>query len=204
MQLSVSRAAFEILVHSRGEIYHLRDDYDGWMSAFKEITESTIEQIAFIRPAHMCDIGSSLGAVDVVMAKVYETHCTLIDGEDGKGKPDKHAKPWASRIAVQEFWDDNGVGRDRYLYRNPKQIGVADPIYDLVISTRSWCFHYPPEEYLNYVQQHTVMDSGILVDIRRDKPEWRKQMALCFDEYVVLEYNEKYERVLFKVRGKRQ
>lgn len=201
--LAIKKASFDILLNQRGDLYHLRGDKQKWMDAYHEEIQKTIYQINFA-PSHVLDIGSGLGAIDVCLARLYSSHCTLVDGEKEDLKVKRHAEPFCNRDAVEEFFGDNEVQRERWQYLAPEQISDSDPLYDLVISTRSWCFHYPPEAYLSYVQRHTVPASIILVDMRRHKKEWRERMRASFEEMGVCEEHEKFLRIVYKVRGKTQ
>lgn len=201
--LAISPQSFEILSRSRGDFWHLRFDRDAWMGAYHAELQKTIHQVSF-RPGHVLDIGSGLGAIDVLFAKAYGSTCVLVDGENGNGEAHKHAEPFCGRGLVEAFWQDNKVDPSRLDYRNPDQLADTDPLYDLIISTRSWCFHYEPERYLAYVMRHACPCAMVLVDVRRNKPDWRDTMGIVFEELYVAECGEKFDRIAYKVRGKIQ
>jgi hypothetical protein len=77
---------------------------------------------------------------------------------------------------------ENGVQPQQWRYVNPLQLNDRDfPVYDLVISFRSWCFHYPPETYQHFVNTHTCPGARIMLDVRKDRP-WRKDLARMWHE----------------------
>lgn len=203
MALIIGKQSLEYLVNARGDLYHLRHDKDAWHHAYFDELQRTIYQLQK-QPVHVLDIGSGLGAIDVCLSKFYDANCTMIDGEVGNGKVTKHAKPFCSREAVDLFWQENGITPQFYTYRNPDQLDSVSSIFDTVLSLRSWCFHYPPETYLGFVQRNTCAGSHILVDVRRKEREWRTTMRTAFRELHVFQSEIKFDRVLFEVRGAMQ
>lgn len=201
--LTISPQSFEVLARSRGDLWHLRFDRDAWQGAYQAEIQKTVNQIGY-RPGHVLDIGSGLGGIDVCLSKAYGSACILVDGENGSGKPRKHAEPFCGRDLVEAFWRDNEVEAGRLDYRNPDQLADADPLYDLILSTRSWCFHYEPERYLAYVLRHACPCALVLVDMRRGKPAWRETMGSIFEELFVAESGEKFDRIAYRVRGRVQ
>lgn len=204
LTLVITPAAWQWLIRQRGELSSLESNRDKWCETYAADMLRTVHQIGFV-PAYMLDIGSGLGAIDVLMSK-QGTFCTLIDAEDGVGACVKHDVPFCNRQAVVNFMNDNGVPRAAYQYIDPKNIWtVGQPvIYDLVVSLRSWCFHYAPGKYLQYVNRYTCPGSRILVDVRKDKPDWRAQLKANWEELEVLEEGNKYLRIEYRVRGRVQ
>jgi hypothetical protein len=201
----ISDASFKFLLHQRGDFYDLRNDRAAWMRAYQADIQNTLCQIAH-GGTHCLDVGSGLGVIDSLLIRNTATHCTLIDGEDGdahEGKGD-HATPYCSRVAAERFMKENGIQPQQWRYVNPLQLNDRDfPVYDLVISFRSWCFHYPPETYQHFVNTHTCPGARIILDVRKDRP-WRKDLARMWYEVRTIEEHEKFDRVLFVVRGKAQ
>lgn len=193
--------SWQWLYRQRGDLAQF-DDMHEWCDAYAHELQKTAYQIGF-SPSHVIDIGAGLGAIDAYLIKASGAHCTLIDGEDGDGHPRRgHAVPFGSRRAVSQFMAENGIDASSYDYATPQTL--RGPIADLVISTRSWCFHYAPEEYLGFVQQHTCAGTMIMVDMRTNKPTWRRTMQTAFQEMNVVEVGDKFERVQYKVRGMTQ
>lgn len=207
MSLRISDTSFKFLVAQKGELDHLRHDKTRWAAALHAQMQRALHQIG-MEPHHMLDIGSGLGVFDCVMMQGTNAHCTLIDGDSFDGALVKHAIPFGSRAATTEFMNDNGIERKRWSYWTPDELKAAAPrsfpVFDLVVSFRSWCFHYPPEEYLTFVQEHCCPNAIILVDVRKGKREWHERLKACFKEVAVLEDGQKHQRIYYTVRGKAQ
>lgn len=205
LSLVINPAAYQWLIRQRGELSPLLGNRDAWCNAFVIDQLRTMHQIGFV-PAHMLDIGSGLGAIDVLMAK-QGTHCTMIDAVDGTGEMKRHNIPFCNAQAVQTFMEENNVPRALYQYSDPRELDTAlhqPRVYDCVISLRSWCFHYSPDVYLPYVNRHACPGARIVLDVRKDVTGWRQQLKANWEEMEVLEEGEKYIRIEYRVRGRVQ
>lgn len=151
-------------------------------------------------PSYVLDIGSGLGAIDAVMIREFGCHVTMVDGEDGGPVSVRHNEPFCSRDAVERFMDENSISSKDYMYCAPRHIG--EPMFfNLVVSFRAWCFHFPPEYYLRLVRDSCPPGARIIVDMRREHADWRAHMRECFYEVAVIEQQDKFERVVFEVHG---
>lgn len=203
MKVRITDAAFAYLVNQRGEFFHLAQDRERWAEAYYCEMQKTILQVGHAAQ-HMLDLGSGLGVIDALMMTGYGTRCVLVDGEDGKNVVKAHGEAWGNRQAVEQFMFENNINRDMWSYYNPDQLHGQMPfVFDLVISLRSWCFHYPPKIYTQFVREHAVPGCRILVDVRKGMG-WRYELAQVWEELFVLEREEKYERILYAVRGRTQ
>lgn len=207
MILKITKALRPYIVNQQGELAHLAGDWYRFYEAYHCELQKTFDQVGMTEPqGNVLDIGSGLGAIDVVLMKFRGVHCTLVDGEDGDGDPHgKYDRPFCSRAAAEDFMCDNDVMPTQWNYCNPSQLvdDRAFPVFDVVMSFRSWCFHYPPKAYLWFVQKHAAAGSRIFLDVRNDRT-WRKELSQLWDERVVLERHEKFERVLYVVKGRVQ
>jgi SAM-dependent methyltransferase len=194
----VSQRSFEYLVAQKGELAAtLSDGKDHWVNAYKVQLQETLEQIEkyCVMPARVLDIGSGLGGIDVKLIEACGSHCTLIDGENG-GSMAQHCVPFGSRSSVDAFMADNGIAESDYAYCNPDDLPQAT--FDLVISLRSWCFHYGPELYLDYVMESLRKGGKVIVDMRRGKHNWRLQMRAAMNEIAVVQRAQKFNRLVFQ------
>lgn len=202
--LIISKDTFAYLVSQRGEFAHLAEDEAAWYDAFYFEMQKTINQIGFV-PHHILDLGSGLGVVDALMAREYGSYCTLVDAENGDGKCVKHNVPFCNRDAVERFMFENDVPPDHWRYVDPANLHTIEPhIYDLVLSLRSWCFHYPPSVYMEFVRTHAHAGARIILDVRKDRRDWRDTLRNQFYEAYTIEEGRKHDRVVFIVRGRMQ
>jgi len=200
----VSAAPMRFMMLQRGDLAHLRADPDLWLAAMKSSVRVDFAQMQSVEPAPngMLDIGSGIGSVDMLYAKLMGTHVALIDGEQDDAVMIRQDQTFCSSFAVREFFRDNDINMDQLVYMPPTNL-IPLP-RDFIISMRSWCFHYPPDFYLNYVMQ-CISPGGakLVIDVRRDRPLWREQLRAVFKEVDVIESrsDRKFDRVYFEHPG---
>jgi len=72
---------------------------------------------------------------------------------------------------------------------------------DLVVSFRSWCFHFEPDSYLDLVQSWCVAGkTRLIVDVRRNKPEWDSMLRLAFRFVDIVYQGAKFTTLLLEAR----
>lgn len=198
---------YKYLVHQQGQFWDLKNEPQKWYRAYHTELQKTVDQIRTWCPHYprtILDIGCGLGVVDMVMMKDVGSYCVLVDGEDGDGVARKYDQPFGSREVVSEFMDDNQVPTSLWEYRNPEQLEDRGlPIFELVVSLRSWCFHYPPEVYLWFVQKHVAPGTKIILDVRRSR-NWRDRLNAIWRDNYILEQHEKMDRICYVVNGRAQ
>ena len=118
------------------------------------------------------DIGCGLALIDIMIARHYlvdEVH--LIDG-DGSSQKGVGYDPDA--VA----WNDVRLGADMVRANVPDDDVIVTPHFapgdwprmgkfDLVISCRSWCHHYPAATYARQVAASLTPGGLVITDIRR-------------------------------------
>ena len=136
-----------------------------WQSAYdadivnsaEEICDSveTLRQSSSIR---MLDIGGGMGGISIGISKVLgvPVHTTIIDGTDDLPYVVSRSSTFSSSDAAREFLEANGVGCS--FEPNGK--------YDIVLSLRAWCFHFPASEYMELVRRHTDAGTPVVCDVR--------------------------------------
>lgn len=207
MSLVISDKAFERLVPQRGEFEGLAIERAQWEKAFRQEMRDTFDNhIPRIQGARVLDIGSGLGAIDVLLCKERDAHCTLVDGERGEGRADLHNVPFNARGATVEFFRDNAVPSEKWQYLNPSEFKAGKYIengivsFDLVISLRAWCFHFAPGYYLTPVSKALAPNIQAVVDVRALHPEWHQEMLTIFRKGTVLYSSKKFTRYLYEGR----
>jgi SAM-dependent methyltransferase len=197
--IALTSQSIEYLLRQKGELeQHMANDGpDYWVQAYEAQLNETLAQLERARsnPLRVLDIGSGLGGIDLRLMQTSDCYCVLVDGENAGPHMEQHNIPFCSRAAVVQFMADNGIGERRYAYYNPSELPDEGP-FDLVISLRSWCFHYGPEVYLDYVKRNTVPGAVLVLDVRKGS-DWRACLRSHFFEIEVLERSDKYERAHF-------
>ena len=194
--ITISDQAQHYLFLQRGNIAHLAGSK--WKKAYNHYLNETLDQITscVYKCETVMDIGSGIGGIDVLVARYFGARVVMIDGEDDASLVVRQDQTFCSRKAVDKFMADNKV--ENYLYMSP---GSLLPVKsDLIMSFGSWCFHYPPKWYLDYVLSCCKTNTRLLIDLRKDRPEWLEDLRSAFRlRRVVGEYN-KISRTLFVVK----
>lgn len=205
MGIDISDRSYAWLVEQRGEFYHLKDDRPLWLSEYVTEISKTFGQIVRAQPEakYVLDLGSGIGGIDMLLIRRKGVHATLIDGDTTDVIPTRahlHRDPYNSKSATIEFLEANGCGCHSFSYKTPDLLGGATTYFDTIVSLRSWCFHYPPETYLDAVKSLCFLKAKLILDVRLDKPEWRETLRRSFKELHILECTRKFERVLYEAR----
>lgn len=102
-----------------------------------------------------------------------------------------------SATAFMQFMMDCKVGSAFYDYMCPEELKPG-PAVDLIISFRSYCFHYPPSVYMKFVKARSQAGTKMIFDVRKARPEWREELRKEFRELAVIHEGRKWERVVFE------
>lgn len=199
----IDGAAHRYLIAQRGDLAGLAIDEQKWRAAWAAEIEKTIGQLR-MAPVHLLDLGSGLSPTGLELCRRFATFCTLVDSEKPPDEINrKHNVPFCDRAVVEKFWsDNNALGMMQYL--PPEQL--VSPIaftrgFDAVISLRSWCFHYGPDVYLEFVLGHLTNPAVVLIDIRKTHPDWFEALAREWPRWTVVEEGDKHKRVRFAIGG---
>lgn len=97
--------------------------------------------------------------------------------------------------ATAEMMQQNGV--ERYALQDAGNRPEYGPkSFDLIVSTLSWCYHYPPAVYLDMVKK-ALTDYGVLIVDVRDGTGWGKEIAYHFDRCEILAEGNKRSKIAF-------
>jgi hypothetical protein len=187
--------AFAYLKLQRGSISGV-SDRAAWERAYHT---SIFEDYEGLRPflPRICDclldVGSGLGGIDAVLAAHFGDPIVMcLDGEDDSPVMVRHAKTFNDMDVARRFLTANGVHTFRPI--TPALLEPPRPC-DLVLSLGSWCFHYTPDAYLEYVRECVHSKSRVIVDVRTTKPEWLARLLKAFPRQIgVAKTGAKYVR----------
>lgn len=195
----ISDEAFEYLKWQAGDIYDLHTDRAKWQAAYEAKLEAQFENIAPWLPQncrlHVLDIGSGLGGIDAVLNSLVPggIYPYLMDGFEGDPQPVFSDTPHNDMNVAKRFLRENGVPVCKTIsVRDPQPIG-----FNLVISFAAWCFHIQPLAYFDYVALCCMPGSVVILDVRRNRPEWDLQLASRFVEVAVIHEAPKFQRKVF-------
>jgi hypothetical protein len=200
----VSDEAFAYLRLQKGRLEPLADDRKRWHIAYEHALLSDYMEMRAHLPAQcwgLLDIGSGLGGIDVLLSRHYGTqpYLYLLDGVNDPPEMKLHRETFSNERVARGFLRSNGVRSDRIGYYGPDATSVRAP-YDLVLSLGSWCFHYEPNVYLPRLMAGGGLhvDSRLIVDLRRDKPEWEAQLfGVGLRALAIVRESAKFRRIVF-------
>lgn len=188
------KAAYNYAVLTRGDLFGDVSNPERWMDRFAATAELDYDSISnFLMPqCYVVDIGCGMGAVDVIAMQRLGVRVTLFDGEEADARVEQQDMPFMSRRVVEAFVRSNAVLN--WQYRNVQQF-EPHPV-DVVISMRSWCFHYPPSLYLSKVV--ACDPTWVIVDVRRERPAWREELEQAFRFFTCVSMGQKWDRLVFR------
>lgn len=202
--VSVSDEAFEYLVIQRGKISEHCSDRRAWLAAYHDSLEADYDSMRPYLPAvaeRVMDVGSGLGGINVLLARYFWRagmgfpDICLLDGDDDSPVMVKHAQTFNCMHTARRFLAANGL--DKIVTASPGMEVQAAPC-QLIISLQSWCFHYSPTTYLEYVKACAAPGCIIILDVRKRYIWWRKELAAAFKEIGVAQSAEKFDRVVYQ------
>lgn len=147
------------------------------------------------------DVGSGLGGINILLNRHYggEREVCLLDGVDDAPEVHLHRQTFNNMAVAQDFLLENDV--TRFSYYDAAELGEPRP-FDLIVSFASWCFHYPPQVYLDFVRACCHERTVVILDMRSGKPDWHEAMLEHFvHPRSVLHIAEKFKRMTFKIIG---
>lgn len=169
-ELHVRNEALPYLHAQRGAISDIRGDGNQWLTAYVEMLESEFRSMESWLPKEcdsILDVGGGMGGIDILLSRHYGgCHVTILDGVHDRPIMTKHAHTFAHFDVAKQFLNDNGIEDVGWIDANA-QPPAAQRHFDLVVSLKSWCFHYPVEQYAKLAADATVEGSILMIDIRR-------------------------------------
>jgi len=168
--LNISNAAFAYLVLQRGALDDMKGDPQTWCSKYIEVLCSEFEHMQGLLPDKcnsILDVGSGLGGIDAILNDHYGGDCqiTLLDGVDDPPEVSSHRLTFNNMKVAGQFLEMNGVRHFDFIDANDPARSVKHT-YDLIVSFKSWCFHFEAERHLDLVLSACHPGTMLIVDIR--------------------------------------
>ena len=203
--IQVNDAHFDYLAVQKGKLQPLAADRKRWDAAYQAAIKEDFQTLYSALPRRcdsILDIGSGLGGIDVLLARSYgarasHPHFCLVDGVDDPPVMTLHRETFSNRAVALDFLRVNGVEDVEYLGPDVFRAEKPTRTFDLVLSLGAWCFHTPPELYLEAVKRRVHRDSILILDVRKDKPEWRKHLEETWHLVGTCRYAAKFDRLAF-------
>lgn len=201
--------AISYLRVQRGNIGAIQSDLDFQQRYNHEIYRDYVEMIPHLPKECSCvvDVGGGMAGIDVLVAKHFRSvqglmpHVVVLDGESDKPIVRRHSQTFSSRHVTNQFVHANGLTN---LWHVSPQLATSGPDVaigtmkaDLVLSLAAWCFHIAPEVYLDFIRRFVSSEAILIIDIRKERPDWLKTMERVFGTSTVIRDERKYQRRVF-------
>lgn len=152
------------------------------------------------------DVGGGMGGINILLNKCYpRLTTTIIDGVDDEPELELHRIPTNHAGVGAAFLAKNDHPRVHYL--SPMEAtayamrhAASWERYDLVTSFGSWCFHYAPSAYIDYVDARTEPGARLIIEVRHEKHDWLKQLCERFDHVGMIHRTKKWDCHVFTRR----
>jgi SAM-dependent methyltransferase len=201
LDLTISEEAFAYLKIQRGAISDLSTDRQAWEREYRRSLLADMGTMLLWLPercAAVLDVGSGLGGIDILLSRHYggRPAIWLLDGHFDDPEVKAHNQTFNSMAVARAFLRDNGAMLKGTASGGDSPRGVA--VHDLVISLQAWCFHFPPAGYLSFVKSAMKPGATLILDVRRDRDDWRDELRGAFTEVGIAHSATKFERVVFR------
>lgn len=169
MTIVVPTEVYPYLVAQRGALDDMKDDPNLWCEKYFETLESDFACIEPFLPERcdtLLDVGGGMSGISILLNEHYGGNLVvaLLDGIDDSPQMTRHAETFSNYQIARRFLQLNGVENTMSIH--PSQ-PIAPNFFDLVISLKSWCFHYEPQRYLDFVKGCTIAGrTRIILDVR--------------------------------------
>lgn len=217
-EIIITDGARPYLEIQKGRLQHLAGNPAAWNLAYHASLANDLGHILPYLPARcdrILDIGGGMGGIDILLWRHYAKRTAsirrrttswigpeicIVDGMEDPPVMELHRKTFSNAAVSQEFLRVNGVTSGvAHWSLTMTQRMVALPC-DLIISLGAWCFHLPPDEYLDFVIRSCRPGTVLVLDVRYAKTEWKAQLEKAFEPIAAPASGQKWTRMVFRVR----
>lgn len=195
----ISDEVFPYLLLQKGELYWLNGDRQQWEKAYDDDIQTIYTNIAPYIPDQchsVLDIGGGMGGVNIWIHRNHGgTKVAVLDGENDPPEMTRHAWTFNDLGVTRKFLKSNGV--DSFLPIAANKL-IAPRPFDLITSYGSWCFHYSPETYLDFVKACCTDQTVLIIDTRIIHKDWLETLNQTFNHVALIDHGNKHDRYVFK------
>lgn len=200
MSLTVTDAAFPYLVVQQGALDGLKGDRAAWEAAYNAKMAALFADISAVLPERchqILDVGGGMGGIDALLARHYDgAQVCILDGEADPPIVRRHAETFNDMGVTRDFLAANGV--PGFCWNTPDHQVIWRS--DLIVSFGSWCFHYPPAVYLDFVKRCCHPGTILILEVRNGRPDWQVELERVFAPASAIHTAEKFTRRVYVPR----
>lgn len=202
----VPERAFKFLAIQRGKLAALATRKEAFIAAYRASLMADYNSIRHWLPAldidayHiLLDVGGGMSGISLLINQHYGNHIIpcVLDGRKDRPSVTLHRRTFNDVDVTAEFHRANGVYPIAYVDANSSPLIPPNDKVSLVISIAAWCFHFAPDTYLDYVVDNVAPGATLIMDVRKDKPEWMKQLQSRLRWRATIHGALKYDRMVF-------
>lgn len=201
--LIIPDSVYPYLRVQKGEINHIEDRAEFEAAYNKGLQELFNVMLPYIpkKIKSSLDIGSGMGGIDILLNLHFEQDVYLLDAKQTDPVCEKHDKPFNSFKESLNFFHANDSDFSGYFdANNEKTRSQQKRKFDLILSVGSYCFHYSPEVYLDFVKASCHKDTVLIFDVRNRHTDWLEILRENFTEIAVILESEKFTKRVFKAK----
>lgn len=190
---------YEYLKVQKGEINHIEDRKD-FEDAYNLGLSSLYESILPFVPVDLSsslDVGSGLGGIDILLYKAFGQDVYLLDAIDSPPVCVKHDSPFGNYYVTADFFIKNRASLNHYF--SPDDLTYRRK-FDLILSIGSYCFHYSPLLYMDFIKTNSHAGTVLIFDVRNAHQDWLYILRENFEEVAVVTEDKKFTRRVFKCK----
>lgn len=206
----ISDEHYNYLLIQKGDVAQYCGDRKVWEEKYEAALHSIYNNIKPYLPDDtwnsILDVGSGLGGIDIILYHHYlnkgnKPHIALLDGTDDSPVVVKHAETFSNADVALSFLTTNGLNSCDCSFLSPE--GCTKPRFDmdlrfsLVVSFASYCFHFSPKVYLDFIRSTTTPKCVFIFDVRKNKPEWLQMLKDGLKFKTKIHDAAKWERLVF-------
>lgn len=198
----------------RGRLSNLLTEPEKWRAAYEAGLKRDLQELTPHLPRRfeagqmvvkrsILDIGAGLGGIDALLAQIYGegTEVVIMDGMEDPPVMKLHRETYSCARIARDFLAKNGAKNVAFI--DPRRLPIPRG-FDLIMSFGSWCFHYPPSYYLEFVAECFRRSPSpiLIVDCRRGKTSWRAELDERFKYVATIRDDKKFSRLVYHARGR--
>jgi hypothetical protein len=137
--------------------------------------DSLVSKLSNRRVDDLVSIGPGNGIYELLLMKKLDcSRILLIDIEETNDHNhgfNATGSGYASLRATKEFLISNGIDENKVNLCNPHKEALPKFNFDLLISILSMGFHYPCDEYVDFITENMKLEGLVVLDKRRGTPD---------------------------------